>query len=680
MYESQFAFSGTPFSLNPDPSFYFQSKGHGNALSYLRFGVYQGEGFVVVTGEIGAGKTTLVRTLLGELDAAHIVAAQIVSTQLEAGDLLRSVALAFGLAPKDLSKAELIASIEAFLTLLVTQNKRALLVVDEAQNLSLQAIEELRMLSNFQLGSHALLQSFLVGQPELRQLLTSKPMEQFRQRVIASCHLGPMDAAETRAYIEHRLRKVGWAGRPNFDDAAFDRIHLHSGGIPRRVNLLCNRLLLASYLSAEDQIDLVMVDKVAGEAHAEVGGLRQPVTLPVIVPVSASMDAPRVSARGRSSNAAGPILCVAGDAAGELRLSMLIREMLELEGAPPPILVRAGVQQSFAGNDALLSELVGDVPTVELEPGGGTVCGALSDALLRFETIIKDHLPSAVVLAGASDAMLGVGLAAFKCDVPAARVGAAGLLVRAEGVGRNDVVLECIAPALEAAQTPDGATAGTPADFVPFDPLGSAALFARGLAGAGDSVLARLQLDPSLAEGPRGYGVVCIGPEGIGRVELTRLIGALQAVSRELPLLWIAQSALLSKLDTFGLRRLLRGSSVVLLSPLDYLDRVALMAEARCLFTDSVDATVEAAALGVPRIDLGGASAGREPAEMAELLLAELRLRGGQAFAGATASALTAAACAAERTRARGCAQGMLRQLIGMDDAESPSGARRATA
>ena len=507
----------------------------------------------------------------------------------------------------------------------------------------------------------------------------SKPMEQFRQRVIASCHLGPMDAAETRAYIEHRLRKVGWAGRPSFDDAAFDRIHVHSGGIPRRVNLLCNRLLLASYLSAEDQINPVMVDKVAGEAHAEVGGLRQPVTLPVIVPVAASMDAPRVRARGGSSPA-GPILCVAGDAAGELRLAMLIREMLELEGAPPPILVRAGVQQSFAGNDALLSELVVDVPTVELEPGGGTVCGALSDAILRFETIVKDHLPSAVVLAGASDAMLGVGLAAFRCDVPTARGGSAGPVARTEGVRRNDVVLDCIAPALDAAQAPDGATADSPTGAVPFDPLGSAALFARGLAAAGGSVLARLQLDPGLAEDPRGYGVVCVGPEGIGRVELTRLISALQAVSRELPLLWIAPSALLSKLDTFGLRRLLRGSGVVLLSPLDYRDRVALMAEARCLFTDSVDATVEAAALGVPRIDLGGAAAGREPAEMAELLLGELRQRGGQALAGPAASALTAAACAAERSRARGCAQGMLRQLIGMDDAESLSGAQRATA
>jgi putative secretion ATPase (PEP-CTERM system associated) len=271
MYESHFGLSGSPFRLNPDPAFYFGSRGHSSALSYLKFGVFQSEGFVVVTGEIGAGKTTLVRTLLEGLESEEIAAAQIVSTQLEAGDLLRSVALAFGITAKDLSKAELIATIEAFLTHLVTQRKRALLIVDEAQNLSREAVEELRMLSNFQLGNQALLQTFLVGQPELRKLLVSKPMEQFRQRVIASCHLGPMDPAETRAYIEHRLHQVDWKGNPGFDDEAFARIFHWTHGIPRRVNMLCNRLLLSVYLASESRVTAKDVDVVGAELLGEVG-------------------------------------------------------------------------------------------------------------------------------------------------------------------------------------------------------------------------------------------------------------------------------------------------------------------------------------------------------------------------------------------------------------------------
>ena len=271
MYEDFYGLTGKPFQLSPDPAFYFGSKGHTSAYAYLKYGVYQGEGFLVITGEVGAGKTTLVRALLEELDVKSIVAAQIVSTQLQADDLLRSVAKAFGIRVAQDDKASLLAAIEAYLLMLFQQNKRALLIIDEAQNLNSGSIEELRMLSNFQCGDQALLQSFLVGQPELRSLLRSPAMEQFRQRVIASYHLGPLDEAETRGYIEHRLHRVAWKGDPEFDPSAIQSIYQATGGIPRRINAVCNRLMLAGFLANQHKFTSVEVDSVVAEISGELG-------------------------------------------------------------------------------------------------------------------------------------------------------------------------------------------------------------------------------------------------------------------------------------------------------------------------------------------------------------------------------------------------------------------------
>jgi len=271
MYEDFYGLNGKPFQLNPDPEFFFASRGHARAYAYLQYGLYQSEGFIVVTGEIGAGKTTLVRSLLKRLDPSKVVAAQVVTTQLDAEDLLKAVAGAFGVPARSTDKAQLLANLEAFFVSLVPERKRALLVVDEAQNLTARAVEELRMLSNFQLDNRALLQSFLVGQPELRQVLHSGQLQQLRQRVIASYHLGPMESAETHAYVEHRLKHVGWKGDPAFDADAFEAIFGASGGIPRRVNLVCNRVMLAGYLAEKHQIGAADVRSVANEIQKELG-------------------------------------------------------------------------------------------------------------------------------------------------------------------------------------------------------------------------------------------------------------------------------------------------------------------------------------------------------------------------------------------------------------------------
>jgi putative secretion ATPase (PEP-CTERM system associated) len=280
VYETFFGLTGKPFQLNPDPAFFYGSRGHKRAFAYLQYGVHQSEGFIIITGEIGAGKTTLVRSLLEQIDPSKLVAAQLVTTQLDAEDLLRSVAVAFGLPIRSIDKAQLLAELEAFLTALVPQGKRALLIVDEAQNLTGRALEELRMLSNFQLGNQGLLQSFLVGQPELRALMQGPEFQQLRQRVIASYHLGPMDRAETQAYVEHRLHHVGWNNDPRFEHGAFDAIYTFSAGIPRRINTLCNRLLLAAMLSEEHVVSVASVDTTAEEMKMELSSAASAVSTP----------------------------------------------------------------------------------------------------------------------------------------------------------------------------------------------------------------------------------------------------------------------------------------------------------------------------------------------------------------------------------------------------------------
>ena len=206
MYEAHYGLSSKPFQLNPDPSFYFSSKQHSRARAYLEYGVSRHEGFVVITGEIGAGKTTLLRAMIEALHGTNVVTGHVVTTQLDAEDTLRMVGAAFGVPSIDVPKSSLLMTLEAFLVSQTAQGKRCLLIVDEAQNLTARAVEELRMLSNFQFGNQSLLQSFLVGQPEFREILQRPEMEQFRQRVAATCHIGPLDLDETQHYIEHRLK------------------------------------------------------------------------------------------------------------------------------------------------------------------------------------------------------------------------------------------------------------------------------------------------------------------------------------------------------------------------------------------------------------------------------------------------------------------------------------------
>ncbi len=270
MYKDYYNLKRNPFQMTPDPRIFFASKGHKRALSYLQYGLSQGEGFIVITGDIGTGKTTIVKNLIAGLDHQTYIAKELVTTQLEDHDLMEMICESFELISKGLSKAALLNQFKAFLNSANKLGRRVVLVVDEVQNLPPKTVEELRMLSNFQVGNKPLIQSFLVGQKEFIKTLQADSMEQLRQRVIASCHLGPLKSEETKFYINYRLEESGWNGGQLFDDRAMRLIHELTEGVPRRINVFCDRILLFGYLEEITFFTPEHIKTVADELAEEV--------------------------------------------------------------------------------------------------------------------------------------------------------------------------------------------------------------------------------------------------------------------------------------------------------------------------------------------------------------------------------------------------------------------------
>ena len=269
MYESYYGLKERPFQLTPNPNWFFASKLHKRALAYLQYGLTQGEGFIVITGDVGTGKTTIANQLLNQLNQDEIIAKQIVTSKLAPDDLIRMIASSFNLVVTEHNKASYLDAIYSYLKRLHAQHRRALLLVDEAQNLPLESIEELRMLSNFQVNGKPLLQSFLLGQNELNPIIQAPNMEQFRQRIIASSNLTALQTDETRAYIEFRLNQAG-ARAGLIEDACYPHIQQFSRGIPRKINLLMDRVMLYGYLEDLSSIGQQDVQAVISELSQEV--------------------------------------------------------------------------------------------------------------------------------------------------------------------------------------------------------------------------------------------------------------------------------------------------------------------------------------------------------------------------------------------------------------------------
>jgi general secretion pathway protein A len=273
MYERFYNLRERPFALSPDPEYLYLSRVHREALDYVRYGIESRAGFIVITGEIGAGKTTLLQTLLQRVDDRTVVA-RLVNTTLDPRELLESIMLDFGLDTTGKSKPVLLRDLGQFLVQQRANGRRPLLVVDEAQNLSLQALEEIRLLSNLETEKSKLLQILLAGQPNLREKLASPALEQFRQRIAVSYHLTPLDAADTEAYINYRLQHAAIGRPPQFPSDAAAMIHALSRGIPRTINVICDAVLVFGYAEERREIDRGLVEEVVRELE-ETGVLPQ---------------------------------------------------------------------------------------------------------------------------------------------------------------------------------------------------------------------------------------------------------------------------------------------------------------------------------------------------------------------------------------------------------------------
>lgn len=274
MYQEYYNFTGKPFQLIPDVNCLFSSRGHLQALSYFKYGLEQGEGFVTVTGEIGAGKTTLIQALLADLEDKNVVVRTMVAANLDSTGVLEMIASVFKLPHEDMSKVALLKTIEAHFLEYRSQGQNILLVVDEAQTLNADALEELRILSNLEQNGRAVMQVFLVGQAELRTTILSKEFEHLRQRIIASYHLDALTESETKEYIDFRLHSVGWENNPSLSREVYNELYRWSLGIPRRINLLCDRLFVYAYLEEKSKLTKRDITIVVADMNKELGGER----------------------------------------------------------------------------------------------------------------------------------------------------------------------------------------------------------------------------------------------------------------------------------------------------------------------------------------------------------------------------------------------------------------------
>lgn len=254
MYKKFFGLNEKPFNMTPDPKFLFLSREHQEAFSHLRYGINERKGFIEITGEVGTGKTTLCRALLNCLDK-EIKTALVLNSNLSPNQMLRTIVEELAIKPRKENKKEILTALNSFLIEQLSLGNNVILIIDESQNMTPSMLEQIRMLSNLETEKEKLLQIILVGQPELRDKLKLPHLRQLRQRIAVRYHINPLDKEESSKYIFHRLRVAGSKGDISFSDNALDSIFAYSGGIPRLINVVCDKALLAGYVMETRKIN-----------------------------------------------------------------------------------------------------------------------------------------------------------------------------------------------------------------------------------------------------------------------------------------------------------------------------------------------------------------------------------------------------------------------------------------
>jgi len=269
VYLEYYGLKQAPFDITPNPRFLFHSTKHREAFNHLLYGIRERKGFVQLTGEVGAGKTTLCRALLEQLDP-HFSTALILNPVLSPDELMKAIATEFGLNVKGRDRLETVSAIGEFLLKQTENGKESVLIIDEAQNLTEELLEQVRLLSNIETDDRKLLQIVLMGQPELRDRLNDHGLRQLRQRITVRFHLNPLSRREVAQYVQHRLQVSGAHGAPYFTQPALWRIYHYSHGIPRLINAVCDKALLAAFVEQRDKIDFRLVGRALRELEGNI--------------------------------------------------------------------------------------------------------------------------------------------------------------------------------------------------------------------------------------------------------------------------------------------------------------------------------------------------------------------------------------------------------------------------